>query len=783
MAYGDLKVRNLIWNTGSGDNTVVLSTLATTSSPTFTGTVTVPTPSADDNSTKAASTAYVQTELGDYALKAGPTFTGTVTGVNLTLSGNLTVNGTQTIINTQTLDVEDKQIEIGKVSSPSDTTADQGGWKLKGASDKTFLWVNATDAWTSSEHIHLGDNKKLLAGTGSDLQIWHTGSESVIRNTTSGHLYIQNSGGNIDLQAEDNIFLKNYDGQTYARFMEDGASELYFDDAKKLETTSGGINVTGAINVNGAALSTAPTITANADGSISANDGVVMQSDGTVKKIEQITTAANYSYSSTVGLNTQDSESYTVCADPHNSNRWAVAYKDDDGAPNEGKIKIITRSGTSLTQSSWHVFHGNIGGNITMCFDPAASGRIVIFYRNANESNNYYSRLVTFTGSAGSESFTNNSELETVGNNGVGFVIQQGFTNPQPVGTSGNFLIVWHRLTGGTGYIRAKMVHLSGTTLSTVDGNHVSITTLHEDTVEMAGWGVNPSGTQGFITIRNQYGKWALKPINFSGTGTSMTMSTGLAATARGEELLTQNISSDNQHLSLAYVDDTHFVVIAKGGSNNSYSLKSFLVKYVGTTYTKSSEENVPTNLTGTPGSENQSRYGTLSNNLTTDPYKIALFSLWNGSGTSSGYSDKGISNIATVDLDTMDLSWSNQARIDDCSNVMEYPYIAQQSGADQAVLFIYRDEGDDYMDGRLYLTGSVASNLSTSFIGFSSAAYTNGQSATINVIGNTTTKSSLTPGTDYYVTKTGALATTADTPSVKAGTAISSTSLLIKGH
>ncbi len=49
MAYGDLKVRNLIWNTGSGDNTVVLSTLATTSSPTFTGTVTVPTPAVGDN--------------------------------------------------------------------------------------------------------------------------------------------------------------------------------------------------------------------------------------------------------------------------------------------------------------------------------------------------------------------------------------------------------------------------------------------------------------------------------------------------------------------------------------------------------------------------------------------------------------------------------------------------------------------------------------------------------------------------------------------------------------
>ena len=84
---------------------------------------------------------------------ASPAFTGTITGVNLTLSGNLTVNGTQTIINTQTLDVEDKQIEIGKVSSPSDTTADQGGIILKGASDKSILWVNATDTWDFNQGI------------------------------------------------------------------------------------------------------------------------------------------------------------------------------------------------------------------------------------------------------------------------------------------------------------------------------------------------------------------------------------------------------------------------------------------------------------------------------------------------------------------------------------------------------------------------------------------------------------------------------------------------------
>jgi hypothetical protein len=80
---------------------------------------------------------------------------GVVTATDLTVSGNLTVNGTTTTLNTETLRVEDKNIELGVVSSPTNTTADGGGITLKGATDKTFNWVNATSSWTSSENLNL----------------------------------------------------------------------------------------------------------------------------------------------------------------------------------------------------------------------------------------------------------------------------------------------------------------------------------------------------------------------------------------------------------------------------------------------------------------------------------------------------------------------------------------------------------------------------------------------------------------------------------------------------
>ena len=83
---------------------------------------------------------------------------GTISGA-LTVTGNLTVNGTTQVINSTTLQVADKNIEIGKVESPTDTTADGGGLTLLGATNKTWNWVSATPAWTSSENIDIATGK------------------------------------------------------------------------------------------------------------------------------------------------------------------------------------------------------------------------------------------------------------------------------------------------------------------------------------------------------------------------------------------------------------------------------------------------------------------------------------------------------------------------------------------------------------------------------------------------------------------------------------------------
>ena len=111
-------------------------------------------------------TSAIQTQIDNKASLSGATFTGAVSGTSLTLSGDLTVNGTTTTLNSTTLSVDDKNIELGSVATPSDATADGGGITLKGTTDKTFNWVDATDAWTSSEHVNLASGKSLyLNGT------------------------------------------------------------------------------------------------------------------------------------------------------------------------------------------------------------------------------------------------------------------------------------------------------------------------------------------------------------------------------------------------------------------------------------------------------------------------------------------------------------------------------------------------------------------------------------------------------------------------------------------
>jgi hypothetical protein len=104
---------------------------------------------------------------------------------NLTVSGDLIVNGNTTTLNTATLVVEDKNIVLANVATPTDTTADGAGITVLGATDKTLNWVDATDAWTSSEHFNILAGKSFYIGGLAALSNTTLGSSIVTSSLTS----------------------------------------------------------------------------------------------------------------------------------------------------------------------------------------------------------------------------------------------------------------------------------------------------------------------------------------------------------------------------------------------------------------------------------------------------------------------------------------------------------------------------------------------------------------------------------------------------------------------
>jgi len=116
---------------------------------------------------------------------SGATVSGFTVNGNFSVVGNLTVSGTTTFVNSTTVEIKDKNLELGKVDSPSDAGADGGGITLLGSTNKTFTWVDSTDAWTSSEHLSLASGKEYKINGTSVLSSTTLGSSIVSSSLTT----------------------------------------------------------------------------------------------------------------------------------------------------------------------------------------------------------------------------------------------------------------------------------------------------------------------------------------------------------------------------------------------------------------------------------------------------------------------------------------------------------------------------------------------------------------------------------------------------------------------
>ena len=161
---GGLGVAGAIWagsinvNGGGIDNTPIgsvtrntgaFTTLAANSTVTFTG-----------GTTSTTSTTGQLQVTGGVGISENLNVGG-----QLTVTGNLTVNGTTSTINSTTITVDDIEIELGSVASPTDVTANGGGIRLKGATDKTIRWISATGFWTFDQPVQASSIQNTPVGS------------------------------------------------------------------------------------------------------------------------------------------------------------------------------------------------------------------------------------------------------------------------------------------------------------------------------------------------------------------------------------------------------------------------------------------------------------------------------------------------------------------------------------------------------------------------------------------------------------------------------------------
>jgi len=92
------------------------------------------------------------------------------------------------------------------------------------------------DLASNGNDILMADSDKIKLGTGTDLEFYHDGNDSYIQNDTGGLFILGNNA--VQIKDESN-------SKFIAKFVEDGACELYHNNSKKIETTSGGVTITG----------------------------------------------------------------------------------------------------------------------------------------------------------------------------------------------------------------------------------------------------------------------------------------------------------------------------------------------------------------------------------------------------------------------------------------------------------------------------------------------------------------------------------------------------------
>jgi hypothetical protein len=469
-----------------------------------------------------------------------------------------------------------------------------------------------------------------------------------------------------------------------------------------------------------------------ASGAITNGKPVVVNSTGTVTQISESTSAvgAEAVFESAV---TQ----YIASTFDSSNNKVVIAYR-DRGNSDYGTsiVATIDSSNNTISYGSPTVFNSANSLYISPVFD-SSNNKVVIAYQNGGDSSHGYAIVGTVSGT--SISFGTHAEFE----NAVANYISATFDS------SNNRVVIAYQDAGNGGDGTAIVGTVSGTSIS-----FGSAAVFDTDSTEYISSTFDSSNNKVVISYKDgddNHGN------SIVGTVSSTSISFGTAATFES--------------------DSTNFTSTTFDSSNNK----------VVVAYTDSGNSNYGTAVVGTVSSTSIS-FGTPV--IFESAYYIATNRASTFDSTNNkviiAYQDGGNSNKGTVIEGTVSgtgISFATAILFND-ADTDEHTSVIYDSNSNRSLIGFHDNGNSSYGTGVVYKTSVPTNITSENYIGIASGGtYADTAEATIDVVGTVNKdQTGLTAGQTYFVQTDGTLGTTADDPSVVAGTAISATELIVKG-
>ena len=473
-----------------------------------------------------------------------------------------------------------------------------------------------------------------------------------------------------------------------------------------------------------------------ASGNIGNGDTVIIKEDGTVGVITSSTSGGSPSSKVTFSGTTTASQMRTAAFDTVN-NKVVVAYL--DGTNTNGMAVVGTVSGNSISFGTPVQFDSGECEDIAIAY---GGGNIAIAYRSRSGSN-YYPRVVGGTVNGNSINFGSTSNVTTsTGNNcGITYVASEGV-----------FLMAFRDYGASyAGRVMSFEVNntngiLNKSSLVTYDSSQsISNTLVYDSNAQKAVvfWsdvGSSNNGKAKVITATAGSNPQVHGEVTFDSSG-----SVG--------DFTTAAFDSENNKVVLAYKDGNSKGKVVIGTVNNQSISFTSPAQFNGT-------DNVSACSTGYDSSAK----------------KIIITYRDNGD------SNKGKLIEATLTGGGTGISFGSEQLFNDGNCY----YMVNVFDSHNNKMVVPFTDFTDSSKGKAIVYGPAVTvtNVTTeNYIGIAAEAISNGATGKINIAtGINEGQTGLTTGQKYYVQNNGSLATSAGSPSVVAGTAISSTKIIVKG-